>query len=171
MPAIVTFDGASRIITEISTGGDNSLDAREIYSEWKEWVTLSDNAKFLPAFSVIGGEPTGPGQNAGSFFFLTNGWRLRPAELNHALTISGNLLVEGGVGSPIVNTLGAFNVPTFIERSNLVTTVATGGSSLTAAEIADAVWDELVDEHVTAGSFGEWARNRLLTVAKFLGLG
>ena len=170
MPAVVTFDGPNRIITEISNGGDNALDAREIYSEWKEWVIQSDNAKFLPAFSVIGGDPISPGQFAGSTFFLENGWRIRGAELAHTLEINGNLIVSGGVGVPFVSTTGAFNVSYVVNRSNLVDQVATSGSSLTAAEIADAVWDEPVSQHTAAGSFGEWVQNRLLTVAKWLGL-
>ena len=36
--------------------------------------------------------------------------------------------------------------------------------------IADAVWDEPVADHTSAGSFGEWVRNKLLTVSKFIGL-
>jgi hypothetical protein len=40
----------------------------------------------------------------------------------------------------------------------------------TAADIADAVWDEPIDDHLTAGSVGAWLKNKVLTVAKYLGL-
>lgn len=36
--------------------------------------------------------------------------------------------------------------------------------------IADAVWDEAISGHTTAGTFGEWVQKKLLTVAKFIGL-
>jgi len=43
------------------------------------------------------------------YIFLQNGWRVRPMEANHALIITGNLFVAEG-GSPLVNTLGSYNV-------------------------------------------------------------
>lgn len=43
-------------------------------------------------------------------------------------------------------------------------------SAINKKEIANSVWDAVVTEHVTAGSFGGFVKNSLLTVAKFLGL-
>jgi len=40
----------------------------------------------------------------------------------------------------------------------------------TAADNADAVWDEQIDDHLAAGSTGSWLKNKVLTVAKYLGL-
>lgn len=120
MPAIVTFDGVNKIITEISALGDNELNVIEIYSEWKEWVLLSDNAKFLSAFSVVGGDAITSVQNLGSTFFLENGWRIRPAELNHKLTLVGNLFTREEGQSVFVATIGAFTVNTETRVSSLV---------------------------------------------------
>lgn len=39
-----------------------------------------------------------------------------------------------------------------------------------AAEIADAVWDETTSTHTTSGTFGNHVGKKLLSVAKFLGL-
>jgi len=142
VPAIVTFDGAASLITEIDVGGDNVLDVTEIYSEWKEWVALSDNAKFRSAFSSVGGDPVSPTQSLGTTFFLTNGWRIRPAESNHSLELVGNLFVEGGLGDPFVSTSGAFNVRTRITVSNLIDQVG----STDPAVIANAVRAELAPE-------------------------
>ncbi len=50
------------------------------------------------------------------------------------------------------------------------TTPATYGLDTTSAEAADAVWDETASEHTTAGSFGDFMQNKLLTVAKWIGL-
>jgi hypothetical protein len=117
---IVTFDGPNKIITEIAGGNPNELDVIEIYSEWKAWTQLSDNLKFLQAFSVVGGDPISPTQNLGATFFLENGWRIRPAESDHKLTLIGNLFTREPGQSVFIPTLGAFTVNTETRVSNLV---------------------------------------------------
>lgn len=129
MPAIVTFNGAAKLITEIAAGSLNVLSVVEIYSEWKEWVQLSDNAKFLQAFSVLGGDPISATEAIGTTFFLENGWRIRPAELNHKLTLVGNLFTREAGESPVVSTIGAFTVPVEFRVSSLVQQVSTGGGT------------------------------------------
>lgn len=41
--------------------------------------------------------------------------------------------------------------------------------TLTAQDVADAVWDAQTSDHAVSGSFGSFVK-RLLTVGKFLGL-
>lgn len=120
MPAVVTFDGPNKIITEISASGDNELSFQEIYSEWKEWVLLSDNAKFDQAISVIGGDSISGSLSLGSTFFMENGWRIRPAELNHKLTIVGNVFNRTSSQSIFTNTIGTYNVHTETRVSTLI---------------------------------------------------
>jgi hypothetical protein len=67
--------------------------------------------KYAPAFRSVGGDDLGGGLSIPPYYFLTNGWRVRPMEASHMLTISGNLFVDGG-GDPVVPTVGAFNVLT-----------------------------------------------------------
>lgn len=43
------------------------------------------------------------------YYFLINGWRVRPMEADQHLVIDGNLIVAEG-GSPVVPTLGVFRV-------------------------------------------------------------
>lgn len=129
----VTFDGDARVITEVGIGGDQTLDVVGIYAEWKQWV-LAGNANFLQAFSTIGGDEIETNVNLGSTFFLENGWRMRPAELDHRLTLEGNLYVRGG-GDPFVPTLGNFNVLTQLRVSNLVDQINVSGSGVSLAEL------------------------------------
>lgn len=117
-----TFDGTNKRI--ILTTGTTSVDVADMYSRWKDWVLLSDNAKYLQALSVVGGDETPTGY-IGSTFFLENGWRIRPQEANHTLTITGNLYVRGG-GAAVVSTLGTYQVLTTLTVSNLVDTVPVG---------------------------------------------
>lgn len=112
MPAIVTFDPINLIVEEIDQGlEETELDMVEIYSEWKNWILADagDRLGYPQAFSVLGGDPTDGGQSAPSFFFLENGWRFRPANYSHQVTIVGNVYVRGG-GRVDVPTIGGHQV-------------------------------------------------------------
>lgn len=109
--------------------------AQSIYAFWVDWVATGDNFKYLPAFRATGGDDLGGGISIPAYYFLINGWRVRPMEQNHTLTVTGNLFVDGG-GDPIVPTLGTFNVLV----KNVVPVQAqavstSGGSGATLSEI------------------------------------
>ena len=91
------------------TPGTIELDVTDMYSRWKDWTAQGDNSKWLNAFEVIGGDPTIGGNRISPYYFLTNGWRVRPQEANHTLQVGGILLVQGG-GDPYLSTVGTFNV-------------------------------------------------------------
>jgi len=93
-----------RIILSTTT-----ISAEEIWSRWVDWTLIDDNLKYLPALSQVGGDDLGSDLAIPIYIFLLNGWRVRPMEADHQLTITGNLFVEGG-GVPLVNTLGSYNV-------------------------------------------------------------
>ena len=75
-----------------------------------DWLAAdSNNAKWGLAMTQIGGDDLGSGLFVPIYVFLQNGWRVRPMESSHQLMITGNLFVAEG-GSPLVNTLGNYNV-------------------------------------------------------------
>ena len=86
-----------------------AVTAQAIYGAWANWMLLSDNIKYPPAFGSAGGDDLGSGLSIPPYYFLENGWRVRPMEANQNLTITGNLFVRGG-GVPVVPTLGVFQV-------------------------------------------------------------
>ena len=108
----VTFDGPNRLIIPADPPVDGliHLTAEDIYSWWKQWVKTSD-AKWAPAFRVVGGDPITQTNSVTPYFFLTNGWRVRPYETSHQFEIDGALVVDGG-GYPVIPTLGTYNVAT-----------------------------------------------------------
>lgn len=165
---IATFSGIEKIIS-ISTGV-TSFAVKDLYSEWKLFVATGDNAKYLPAFNYVGGDPTTPGQFLGSTFFLLNGWKIRPFNGDHTLIINGNLFTEDQ-SSPFMPTLTPHNVIIQTAFSNLTTTVSTGGSTIDASTIANAVWNTNIEgtQFYTNGTIGHFIKNKVLTVAKFLG--
>lgn len=74
-PQAVTFDGINKLI--IVNEDTVSLDIKnDVYSAWKEWVSVRDNGKFLPAIRVTGGDPIGGGAFTGDVYFLQNNWRM-----------------------------------------------------------------------------------------------
>jgi hypothetical protein len=161
----VTFDGPNKLI--IINFGENDIDVKiDLYSDYKEWLLIGDNTKYLLAMTAIGGDPIGPGRFLGTTFFLENGWKIRPYEGNHTLTVTGNLFTRDG-SSPFVPTLGTFNVAINLSTSNLIDTIATGGggSGPTASQIATEVWNRNAASHNTAGTFGNVVNNTNTTVA------
>ena len=120
-----------------------SVTARAVYVAWVDWVATSDNAKYLPAFSAVGGDALGGGLFIPPYYFLRNGWRVRPMESNHNLTITGNLFVDGG-GVPVVSTLGTYQVNVNYTVPVQAQGISTSGSTgPTAGEIASAVLAQL----------------------------
>lgn len=162
MADIVTFDFLTLRIVEIDTGGDNELDLVEIYSEWKQ-ALLDDPPKlgFPPAFRQVGSDPISPTQSLGTTFFLLNGWRIRPAERNHKLTIVGNIFTDPAGESIFVPTIGAFTVNTETRVSNLIDLIAPD-----VGAVGSAVWGASQPSVDNAGTIGRV----LLEVFRFMGL-
>lgn len=138
----ITFDPANRRIILDS----DAHTASEIWSRWSDWHATGDNAKWPLAFQQVGGDDLGGGLFIPVYFFLLNGWKVRPREANHTLVITGNLFVAGG-GVPVVNTLGAFNVSTQYTVPVQAQGISTGGGGgATAAQ----VWSHLLEGSLTA---------------------
>jgi len=160
--AAVTFDGATKRI--VCDSGTTAITSVGVYSEWVDWTMLSSNLRHYPAFETVGGNDLGGGVSITPYYFLLNSWRVRPQEANHTLTIAGNLTVSGG-GDPIVPTLGSYRVLTRIDFALKSETVATSGSSLTAAD----VWT-YGTRTLTGGGSGDWTTTELAQIRYRLGV-
>jgi len=138
--ARVTFDPDNRliIVTEAPVGGKTSLDVLvDLYSDAKEdWLADDTLRKLLFPFRVIGGDDLGGSIKAGAYFFLQNqnGWRMRPFEADHALTLVGNFFAEDAVQPTFVPTLGDYTVSIQLLTSSLTQLAETGVSGLTPDE-------------------------------------
>lgn len=131
---MITFDGPNKIISYDDVGSSVIIEARDLYSRWKDWVALG-NAQYSFAFRTIGGDPLGGSVQAGDYYFLNNedGWRLRPKEADHELIVVGNLYGENPALPVFAPTAGAFNVLVQRSLSSLTQTVAVG-SGLSVSE-------------------------------------
>jgi hypothetical protein len=124
----VTFDGVNKLIL-INNGITEINVTTDIYSDWKEWVRLRDNAKYQQALRVVGGDDIGNSQALGGQYFLINGWRLRTWEGDHTLNINENLRISSDdpdlVSKPniFVPTLGSYQIvvqSSYSQNTNVV---------------------------------------------------
>jgi len=156
----VSINGATKIITLETLVP--SIEAYEIYSDWKDWVLLSDKAKWTAGFRVIGGDSVGSGITAGSYCFLQNqdGWRIKPPEESIQITISGNIYPEDVGAVMFAGTTGSYNTLINLQTSSLTQTVATAGS--TPADVATAVRSNLATELAAITKTKKYTSNRLV---------
>lgn len=145
----MTFDGPSKVVT--LTAGTVAVSVRDLWSRWVDWFLTSDNSKYLPAFSQVGGNDID--QSAGTkipiYAFLVNGWKIKPQEANHTLTISDGILLVDGGGDPFNNTSGSYIVRiNYQQPVQAISFSAEGGAGgLTATQ--DAKLMGLPDETLT----------------------
>ena len=136
----ITLDGATKRIILDSA----SVTAAQVWSAWVDWHET--HQQWPLAFQLVGGIALGGGLFIPPYFFLLNGWRVRPMESSHNLTIAGNLFVDGG-GVPVVPTLGTYQVNVNYTVPVQAQGIATSGSTgPTASEIAAAVRADIAAE-------------------------
>jgi len=131
----VTFDGANKRII-INEGESEISVKRDIYSGWKEWMQVRDNAKFLPAIRTTGGDPAGDGQFTADVYFLINDWQI---VVNDLVEVNGILYHDNPSLKPFIINPGGGVIATV---SNLAQTVETSTGALTPEQ--DAQLDKIL---------------------------
>jgi hypothetical protein len=132
-----TVDTTAKLF--IAKPGVTAVDVQiDLYSDAKEhWLSGGVAMGFKFPIRTVAGDPITPTQNVAPYFFLGDGWKIRPDEADHTLTATGNLFLdEGETGGIFVPTLGDFTV-----LINIVTSPqALGIEGLPSAiEIRDAI--------------------------------
>ena len=131
----VNFDGANRRINLLTVGSyDSEID---LYSNWKEWVAIGDNARYYPAFDTTGGDSIGSGNSISPYYFLRTdlGWKIASPEADGDVILVGNLYPRVAGQSLFAPPTGNYTV--LITQSLSSQSVTTGGGltveQLTAA--------------------------------------
>ena len=132
----ISFDTVRKHIVLDSSNESWSV----IWSRWCDWH--KDNRQWPLAFKLVGGISLGGGLYIPPYFFLLNGWRVRPMEANHDLVLTGNGFVDGG-GVPVTNTLGVFRVNVNYTVPVQAQGISTSGGS-SEAPSADVIASEVL---------------------------
>ncbi len=137
-----TFDGVNKVITLISS--TVQISASEAYSRWKDWLQEdTERLKYQPAFAgSVGGDSLGGGILVGAYYFLQNGWVIRPQEADHTLVVSGNLFPIPDTAALFTSTNGDFQVIIGMRTSSLTQSILTNSATSQLTDIADAVWSK-----------------------------
>lgn len=141
----VTFDGENRLI--IINEGETIIDVQtDIYSNWKEWISLEENTKYTQALTTVGGEPTIAGQRLDVTYFLINGWKIKPYPGSYDLNIIGNIFDSEGGSIKIpadINPLFPNNISITTNTSVIVRQVTSNGGSTTGSTLTQEQNDAL----------------------------
>ncbi len=125
----MTFDGETKVIT--LTVGTTTVSVRDLWSRWIDWFLTADNSKYLPAFAQVGGDDidASAGTKIPIYAFLVNGWKIKPQEANHTLTISDGILLVDGGGDPFNNTEGYYIVRINYQQPVQAISFSSGGGT------------------------------------------
>lgn len=134
----VTFDGVNKLI-KVNDGELNIDIKQDIYSAWKEWISLRDYAKFLPAIRTTGGDPTPTGYS-GDMYFLLNGWQI---DISQRISITGILYHDDPI-SPYVIHPGGGIIAT-VSNLALGTSTSGGANAVAIRQEMDANSSKLID--------------------------
>jgi hypothetical protein len=161
MAAKMTYDTSNRIF--ILNSGVVDFDVVvDLYSDAKEdWMSNMLLNKFKFPLVAIGGQSIGGGRTISPYIMLRYGWKIRPQETDHTLTVAGNLITDDET-APYVNVLGDYQVIIkSIVSANSLTASGTALSPADLAAIIDGVWDEAISStsHASAGSAGKTLRD------------
>ena len=124
-----SFDGATKVIT--LTAGTTTMSVRDVWSRWVDWWLTSDNSKYQVAFTTVGGNDVdvSAGTSIPIYAFLMNGWRIKPQESSHTLTVTDGILLVDGGGDPFNSTIGAYVVQINYQQPVQAITVNTAGGT------------------------------------------
>lgn len=132
------FDVSTADKLFICKPGVTSFDVKiDLYSDAKEhWLAGGAAMGFLFPLRAVAGDPRADGSIVEPFYFLRDGWKIRPQEANHTLRITGNIeLDEGETGELIVPTLGGYTVLGAANTTNRGTLLS-GSTDWTPTELA-----------------------------------
>lgn len=153
------FDGINRII--YIAPNTSSLSVKiDLYSSWKEWITLRDNAKFLPAFRTIGGDPLGDGKYAGDMYFLMNNWQIY---IDQNIKVDGILYHDNGI-DPYVILPGGGVTSTVSSLAIAVETGTGGGTSIDTVALVNDIWNKNITSLNINGSSAKYVKDILTNV-------
>lgn len=110
------FDGLKKLILLDET--DIVLNVKQLYYMWRNWANSIENLKYPLAMRSVGGDKLDE-TRLGITYFLTNGWKIKPASMDYTLKVEGNLYSDDK-SNIFVPADGNHNVMIVNKVSNLI---------------------------------------------------
>lgn len=122
----LAFDGQAKIVTITAS---TTLNVKDLWSRWVDWLLTSDNSKYPLAMSQVGGDVIDQqaGTSIPAYIYLLNGWKIRPMEADHTLKVTEGILLTVDSSDPFIDTEGAYTVRVNYQQPVQAITVSTGG--------------------------------------------
>lgn len=175
MPIINNIDPTLRRVYLHADTVGTSIHPIDIYKEMRSLRVVDETLRPYDVFmSAFGNVPKGGGKFTERYVRLNAGTRVVPYDTDHELTITGTLITDDGQegiacfdrSSLAVSTQVDINyVPPQVEVIVLTSLAAT---TAFAEQIADAVWDEPLADHINVATFGGYVGRKLLSFTKFI---
>jgi len=126
------FDGPNKRIhidASAIVNGVVTFTPEMLWSRWVDWYLTDDNSKYPQALRVTGGDPIGGGQYIGNYLFFRNdlGWRGVPPQVEGIVIIINGAFYGEDPAVPVMENNPGQETDLVINRSSMVTSVATGG--------------------------------------------
>lgn len=163
------FDGDQQFIILEASDGD-VIDVVDIYDAFVVWQSIPGNEMFTGAFTTAGGTQLEQNLYIDTHYRLTGGWRIRPREANHTLTIRGNLFSQLIGGNMFAETLGGYTVPVRLYGGMHSRVVASDAPAPDTGAIADAVWEHADVVSAAEVSDAVWAHDDATALAASVNL-
>lgn len=105
-----SFDWDTKVIS--LTSWTTTFSVRDIWSRWTDRLAVSDNSKYLFAFSSVWWNEIDSDEwtYIPAYCFLENGRTIKPQEADHNLKVTDWVLLVSWGGDPFIATTGAYNV-------------------------------------------------------------
>jgi hypothetical protein len=122
----LSFDGSTKVVS-ITT--DTELNVKNLWSRYVDWFLTSDNSKYGIAMTFTGADDidVSAGTSIPVYLYLQNGWKVKPKEANHTLSVTNGILLTSDGSTPYQATSGSYNVVIRDQQPVQAITVATGG--------------------------------------------
>jgi len=155
----MTYIPASKLFV-LNSGVTDFDVVLNLYSDAKEdWLTDTVLNKFKFPLLAIGGQAIGGGRVISPYIMIRYGWKVRPQEADHTLTVAGNLITDDE-STPFAEVLGSYQVTIkSIVSSNSLTASGTALSPSDLTSIINGVWDETIIGHTGTGSAAKMLRD------------
>jgi len=158
-PIVDTWDGIDRLIY-LKQGVEDYYPIEDIYHEYRNQRRLDEELrKYEPLLRAEGNIPKGGGKFTPRYIVLLDGTKIVPYDESLRINQLGEIITDDPDVDDSLYDISTLTVPKIIfiqpsEGEVIEVDVGSGVSEQDKTDIIDGVWDEVLADHTTDGSYG-----------------